>query len=187
MATVVHWLSSPLVRAGLGVGMVMVALTIGIGAQGGSPPGRGMQGGMGGMKNDPSHIADMEMFHALLDHRDQIRRTVTVRPDGVDTVTESDDPAVASLIQNHVNAMYGRIKEVRPIHVRDPLFRAVFENTDKIVMAHEMTPKGIRVTETSNDPYVAELIKAHAEVVNLFIKNGRPEMMKNHEVPKRPQ
>lgn len=187
MARVVHSLRSRLSRAGLGVGIVMMALTIGLGAQGGPPPGRGMQGGMGGMKDDPSHMADMEMFHALLDHRDQIRRSVTVRPDGVDTLTESDDPAVVALIQSHVNAMYGRVKEARPIHMRDPLFRAVFENTDKIIMAHEMTPKGIKVTETSKDPYVAELIKAHAEVVNLFIKNGRSEMMKDHEVPKRPQ
>ena len=106
------------------------------------------------MKDDPTHMADMEMFHALVDHRDQIHRTVTVRPDGVDTLTESDDPAVVTLIQSHVNAMYGRVKDARPIHVRDPLFRAVFENTDKIVMAHEMTPRGIKVTETSPDPYV---------------------------------
>ncbi len=188
MARVVHSLRSRLSRAGLGVGMMMMVMTIGLGAQGGPPPDRGMQGGgMGGMKSDPSHMADMEVFHALMDHREQIQRTVTVRADGVDTLTESDDPAVVTLIQTHVNAMYGRVKEARPIHIRDPLFRAVFENAGKIVMTHEMTPKGIKVTETSADPYVAQLIKAHAEVVSLFIKNGQPEMMKNHDVPPRPQ
>lgn len=158
----------------------------GIAAQGGPPPGRGMQGGMG-MMGDPSHRADMEVFHALLDHRDQIRRTVTNRPDGVETLTESDDPDVVKLLQTHVNAMYGRVEEGHPIHVRDPLFRAVFENADKIVMKQELTPKGLRVVETSADPWVAKLIQAHAEVVNLFVKNGRAEMMKNHEVPARPQ
>lgn len=168
--------------------LVVFGLSLETAAQGGPPPGGGRGGGMrGGMMGDPSHMADMEVFHALLTHREKIRRTVTERPDGVVSVTESDDPAVAALIQSHVNAMYGRIKEARPIHQRDPLFRAVFENTDKIVMTHEMTPTGIKVTETSADPWVASLIKAHAEVVNLFVKNGRAEMMKNHEVPRRPQ
>jgi uncharacterized protein len=168
--------------------LVVFGVSLGLAAQGGPPPGGGRGGGMrGGMMGDPSHMADMEVFQALLTHREKIRRTVTERPDGVVSVTESDDPAVAALIQSHVNAMYGRIKEARPIHQRDPLFRAVFENTDKIVMTHEMTPTGIKVTETSTDPWVADLIKAHAEVVNLFVKNGRAEMMKNHEVPKRPQ
>jgi hypothetical protein len=71
--------------------------------------------------------------------------------------------------------------------VRDPLFKAIFENADKIVMKHEMTPKGIKVVETSADAYTVALIQAHADVLDLFIKNGRPEMMKNHEVPARPQ
>jgi hypothetical protein len=46
-------------------------------------------------------------------------------------------------------------------------------------------PRGIRVTETSTDPYVVKLIQAHAEVLNAFIKNGRAEAMKNHDVPSR--
>jgi hypothetical protein len=38
--------------------------------------------------------------------------------------------------------------------------------------------------ETSSDPYVVRLVQAHAEVLNQFIKNGRAEAMKNHDVPK---
>jgi hypothetical protein len=83
--------------------------------------------------------------------------------------------------------MYARVKEARPIHRRDPLFRAVFEHASQIAMRHDLTPKGVRVIETSTDPYVVKLIQAHAEVVNLFVKNGRAEMMKNHDVPARGQ
>lgn len=172
--------------AGLSAAAVSLVAVAALAAQGGPPPGRGMQGGMG-MMNDPSHRTDMEGFHAMLDRRSEIRRTVTTRPDGVDTLTESDNPEVVRLIQTHVNAMYARVEEGRPIHVRDPLFRAVFDNADKIVMRQELTPKGVRVIETSADPWVAKLIQAHAEVVNLFVKNGRAEMMKNHDVPPRPE
>ncbi len=164
--------------AGISVFAVM-ALSAAPMAQGG---GRG-RGGMGGMMGDESHMADMELIHTLLDNGSKVRRTVTMRPDGVETVTESDDPALVDTIRAHVAAMYGRVKEQKPIHMRDPLFRAVFENASKIVMAHAVTDKGVRVTETSTDPYVVKLIQAHARVVDAFVKNGRSEAMKNHDLP----
>jgi hypothetical protein len=141
--------------------------------------------GRGPMMHDDSHQADMQLFHELLDHRHLITRTVTKLDDGIDTTTESDDPAVAQALQVHVESMTARVKEARPIHQRDPLFRELFRHTDKIVMRHEATPKGVRVIETSSDPYVARLIQEHAEVVNGFIANGHAEMMKNHPVPER--
>lgn len=143
--------------------------------------GRGMMGR--GMAADPDHQADMQLFHALLDNRERITRKVTVIADGVDTLTESDDPDVAKTIQAHVASMSARVKDARPIHQRDPLFREIFRNADKIVMKHELTPKGVRVVETSTDPYVARLIQAHAEVIDAFLANGRSEVMKNHPVP----
>jgi hypothetical protein len=61
----------------------------------------------------------------------------------------------------------------------------VFAHAGKIVMTQQPTEKGIKVVETSDDPYVAKLIKAHADVVTAFIANGRAEAMKNHPVPPR--
>lgn len=165
--------------------MLFVALTP-AGAQT-NQGGRGMGGGMrgGGMMNDPAHQADMQLFHVLLDNGPRITRVVTVRSDGVESVTESDDAAVAKAIQLHVASMSARVKEARPIHQRDPLFREVFKNADKIVVQYESTAKGVKVVETSTDPYVAKLIQAHAEVVTAFIANGRAEAMKDHAVPAR--
>lgn len=141
--------------------------------------------GRGRMMDDASHMADMPLIHELLDHGDRITRTVTMRPDGVETLTESDDPVIAKAIQDHVASMYGRVTERRPIHQRDPLFRAIFEHASQMAMSHQLTPRGVRVTETSDDPYVVKLIQAHAEVLNAFIRNGRAEAMKNHDVPQR--
>lgn len=154
-------------------------------AQPGPGPGRPGMRGMQGMHDD-AHMADMQGIHELFDHRAAITRTVTVRADGVETVTESADPAVARLIQQHVAAMYARVDKVRPIHQRDPLFREVFAHASQIAMQQTVTERGVRVVETSADPYVARLIQAHAEVVSAFLANGRAEMMKNHPVPPRP-
>ena len=137
------------------------------------------------MMGDSAHQEDMALFHFLLDHREEIRRSVEELPDGVETLTESDDAEIAGKIREHVRAMYSRLEEGRPIHARDPLFAEIFRHADKIEMTMENTEEGLRVRETSADPYVAKLIKSHAEVVSGFLANGRAEMRKNHPVPER--
>jgi hypothetical protein len=119
-------------------------------------------------------------IHALFARRDHIRRTVTEIPGGVRATTESDDATVVAQLREHVQAMYTRLQEGRPIHARDPLFAAIFANADKIVVKMENTPNGITVTETSADPEVVALVRRHAAVVSLFIANGMQEMMRSH-------
>ena len=78
------------------------------------------------MAGDPQFEADREMFHFLLSHRESITRNVKAIPNGVETLTESDDPEVADMIRRHVESMHRRLADGRPIHMRDPLFAAVF-------------------------------------------------------------
>ena len=138
-----------------------------------------------GMMGDAAHAADMQLFHQLFDHRTEIERQVIAREDGIETVTESTNPEVTRLLQTHVAAMLGRVKENRPIHQRDPLFTELFKNADRIEARHELTARGVRVVETSKDAYVVKLLQAHAEIVSAFLANGVSEMMKNHPVPPR--
>ncbi|MBL9125680.1 MAG: hypothetical protein JNG90_18720 [Planctomycetaceae bacterium] len=139
-----------------------------------------MRHGRGG---DPAFAADRELFQALLQHRTAIQRVVTKTEHGVETLTESDDPNVAGLIQAHVASMKKRVENQQPIHLRDPLFAEVFRHADWITFVYEKTDKGVRVTETSPDPYVAQLIQQHAEVVSLFLKHGPAEVRRQHEPP----
>ena len=161
----------------------------------GPPPGRGPAGGAGrarglgpgpgggGPAPDAQFAADRDVFHFLLENHVKVKRHVQRLPDGVETLTESDDPQIADTIRKHVQAMYARVEQKRPIHLRDPLFGAVFRHADQIEMKMELTEKGIRVRETSRDAYVARLIQAHAAVVDGFVKNGFTEAQKNHAVP----
>jgi hypothetical protein len=138
------------------------------------------------MMGDAAHPADMQVFHQLFDHRAEITRQVVKREDGIETLTESTNPEVTRLLQTHVESMLARVKEERPVHRRDPLFAELFRYANRIDAKHELTGGGIRVIETSADPYVVKLLQAHADVVSAFIANGRPEMMKNHPLPARP-
>lgn len=137
-------------------------------------------GGVHGMGPGGGHGADMMGIHSLFASRDQIRRTVTQIPGGVRATTESDNPAVVTQLREHVQSMYARLEDKQPINDGDPLFAAIFESADKIHVQMEDTPKGITVTETSEDPAVVSLIRRHADVVSLFLENGMQEMMRTH-------
>ncbi len=149
---------------------------------GGMGHGRGLGKGNTG---DSQHDQDHQDFLFLIEHRDSIRRTVKSLPNGIESQTESDDAAVAEMIQVHVEAMYHRVENANPIRMRDPIFREVFANADKIKMEVERTDKGVRVKETSTDVYTVKLLQEHAKVVSLWIKNGYSELPKNHAAPKR--
>ncbi|GAB5550113.1 MAG: hypothetical protein SangKO_098730 [Sandaracinaceae bacterium] len=123
--------------------------------------------GMGG------HGGDMDTIHSLLADHQAIERRVVDRSDGVETLTESDDPEVAARIREHVRQMDARLEDGRPIRRWDPLFAEIFEHADAITMEIEDTEKGVRVVETSDDPYVVRLIQQHAHrAVSEFVERG---------------
>lgn len=137
-----------------------------------------------GPMGDPEQQRDRAVFQYLLNQGPSIQRAVTFTEDGVETLTESSVPEVAAKIKEHVHAMKGRVEDIRPIRMRDPLFAAIFENAEAISMKVEETERGVRVTESSTHPYVVKLIQEHAKVVSKFVKYGHQEAMKNHAVPK---
>jgi YHS domain-containing protein len=142
--------------------------------------GRGM--GMGG--NQPQ---DMKTIHALFDDHNKITRTVKNISNGVETLTESDDPKVKALIIEHSWAMKARLEKKQPIRQWDPLFAELFKHSDKIKMELTKTAKGVKVVETSDDAYVVKLIQAHAAGVSEFVKEGMSVMHKQHDLPDAPK
>lgn len=154
----------------------------GRGPQHGGPGQEGHAGGQGHGR-DAQHVADRDVFHFLLEHHKQIRRKVTNRPDGVETVTESDNPEVIEKIQEHVGQMARRVHDGDPIRMRDPLFAELFRHADEIKINYEKTKQGVKVTETSTNPRVVQLIQAHAVVVSGFVERGIGEASQRHDVP----
>jgi hypothetical protein len=134
----------------------------------------------------PGTVAyDRDVFQTLLGNHELIRREFREVDGGIESVTESDDAEVAALIQDHVAAMKVRVEHGRAIRVWDPMFREIFTNADRIRFEYENTPKGVKVRETSDDPYVARLIQAHAKVVSGFVARGGAESQLAHEPPAR--
>ena len=115
----------------------------------------------------------------MLNQHTKFNRTVKELPNGVATLTESEVTEIADKIKEHVEWMQHRVENANPIRMRDPLFAELFKHTDKIKMVPEDTEKGVRVTETSEDRYVAKLIKEHAKVVSGFVARGFDEAMRH--------
>jgi hypothetical protein len=135
---------------------------------------------------EPGTVAyDRDVFQTLLGNHELIRREFREVDGGIESVTESDDAEVAALIQDHVAAMKVRVEHGRAIRVWDPMFREIFANADRIRFEYENTPKGVKVRETSDDPYVERLIQAHAKVVSGFVARGGAESQLAHEPPAR--
>ena len=113
-------------------------------------------------------------IHSLFTNNEAIRRSVTNLPDGIRTVTESDDPDVAATIKRHVDDMMKRVAEKRDpgLPIESPALRAIFENYDKIATTVEQTEKGVIVTQTSADAATVALLQQHAGEVTAFVDDG---------------
>jgi len=151
--------------------------------------GSGMMGmgpGMMGMMGGSATMAERAGIHGLLFNHDRIKRTVTNLPDGIRTVTESDDPEVAATIKKHVADMGTRIEQGRDpgLPIESPALHSLFRDKDKIKTAYETTEKGIIVVQTSTDASTVNALQDHAAEVTDLAQRGmvaaHEAMMKNH-------
>lgn len=121
----------------------------------------------------PGTIAyDRDIWLSLIDDHTKINRTMTELPNGVEAVTESDDPDVAARIRNHAFAMQRRLREGGRVRQWDPVFVKLFEYREKFHLDVQATDKGVRILETSDDPEVVRILHSHAAGVSAMVKEG---------------
>jgi hypothetical protein len=150
------------------------------GGMGGSMQHGGMFGGMGmmgaGMQNDQASAADMRVVHQLIVNHDRIKRTVTNLPNGIRTVTESDNAQVAQAIKDHVASMGKRLKEGRQFSLFSPTLPVLFQNRDKIRTEVTTTNKGAVVMQVSSDAAIVTALQSHAVEVSTLSRDGMAAM-----------
>ena len=159
---------------------------MGPGRRGQMGPGMmGMGPGMMGMNGGSATAAEHSDIRDLFFNHESIKRTVTNLPDGIRTVTESDDPQVAATIKKHVAEMGKRVEEGREpgLPIETPALHAIFRNKDKIKTVYETTEKGIVVVQTSTDATAVKALQDHAAEVTDLAQRGmvaaHEAMMKN--------
>lgn len=152
--------------------------------------GRGMRGQMGsgmmGMNHGSATASEHNDLREMFFNHDRINRTVTNLPDGIRTLTESDDPQLAATIKKHVAEMGKRVEEGRDpgLPIETPALHAIFRHKDKIKSTYEVTEKGVIVVQTSTDADAVKALQDHAAEVSDLVKRrmvaAHEAMMKNH-------
>ncbi len=146
----------------------------------------GMGPGMMGMAHDEATMSQLQVIHTMLVNHDRITRTVTNLPNGIRTVTESDDSALAAQIKTHVADMGKRVGagDDPGLPIESEALHAIFRDKDKIRTSYETTAKGIAVVQTSDDPNTVAALQTHAGEVTDLVQGGmaalQTAMMKNH-------
>jgi len=145
----------------------------------------GMGPGMMGMGHDSATMTEMSAIHALVVNHDRIKRSVTNLPDGIRTITESDDPQIAKVIRDHVVSMDQRVsaKSDPGLPIESPALRSILRNGDRVRTTTQTTEKGVVVIQTSTDPETVAALQQHASEVSDLVERGmaaiHSAMMKN--------
>jgi len=135
----------------------------------------GMMGtGMMGSATRP----DMNTYMNLFDRHTEIRRTVEVIDGGVRTTTESDAPDLVAQLQAHVSSMYTHLNQRAEVTCMSSSLPTLFRNSAGYRRDLTLTAKCVVVTEISSDPQLVNAIRAQAQEVSGFVRDGMPAMMR---------
>lgn len=145
--------------------------------------GRGHRHGQGDASRRERHRHDQSVFHRLLELHAAIERRVEKLPNGIRSVTRSDDAEVVALLHEHVPSMHERLQQGFRLRRWDPLYEAIFDRADAIRMDVQLLSDGVEVVEVSDDLEVVALIQAHADTVSAFARQGQAAASKPSPMP----
>jgi len=104
----------------------------------------------------------------------KIKRTVQNLPNGIKTVTETEDDDLRESIVTHVAFMVTRLEEGRnpKVIIQSPTLDLLFDKYDEIETTIEMTDLGVEVIQTSANSEVVALLQQHAAEVSDMAARG---------------
>ena len=111
-------------------------------------------------------------IHALFGQHDSLRRTVTLTDDGYVSLTETDDPALAKALGEHVDQMRQRLEDGLSVRRWDPAFAEYREHYDDMKLTIEPVTNGVRVVARGLTREAVEVVQDHARVINEFVRDG---------------
>lgn len=126
---------------------------------------------------------DMGPIDRLLRDHDKISYRVTFIPGGVRTVTTSKDKDLERIIQLHAREMKARMEQGNVIRPNDPIFQELFRRHQDITIHLRDVAGGVVESETSRDPQVVLLIRAHTQTVAGFVREGMPRARRMTPLP----
>lgn len=154
-----------------------------------SSGGGHMQHGKGNMPMLHGHDTtthEVEELKAMFRNHRDIDRKVELLPNGIKTLTETDNEELAAFVIGHAAGMITRVEENRDpgVPIQSPTLTTLFEKGHLIKTDIETTETGILVIQTSTDQEVVAALQKHAMEVSDLAERGmdavHEQMMTRH-------
>lgn len=118
--------------------------------------------------------ANIGQYMQMFARHNEIRRTVTDIPGGVRATTESTSPDLTAQLQAHVSDVYSRLDRGIPVMgvATSATLPTLVRNAANYRRRLALTPNGISIEETSDDPALTQVIRDHAREVSGFVADG---------------
>jgi len=123
----------------------------------------------------PMSAEARDNIHTLFTEHNSIVRSVELTDNGYISLTETDNPKLASVLKSHVRQMRTRLTSGKMVRRWDPAFPEMVMHYDDMKHKIERTDKGIKVTVTGVTPEAIKVAHNHAKIVSAFAKNGWDE------------
>lgn len=117
---------------------------------------------------------EVNELKALFNNFEKLTRSVEMLPNGIKTITETDDQQLAAALIGHAVGMINRVAEQRDpeIPIQSPTLSPIFLGGKSIETTIETTEKGILVIQTSTDRQVVKALQKHALEVSDLAARG---------------
>jgi hypothetical protein len=122
--------------------------------------------------------ADMSLYMDMFNRHSEITRTVEEIPGGIRTATESDSPDLVAQLQAHVSSMYSHVDQRTEVMCMSGSLPTLFRRANGYRRQLTLTPTGVIAEETADDPALTQAIRAHAQEVTGFVRDGMPAVMR---------
>lgn len=121
-----------------------------------------------------------EIIHYLADRHDELRRKVTIREDGYEASTTTENEALAAKLKEHFTYMQKRMGSGAMVRRWDPAFVELVKFHDQITTEVEHLDNGIRVVVVGKTPEAVKVAQNHARIVTGFTKKGADAVSERH-------
>ncbi len=117
---------------------------------------------------------EVDALRNLFQNHGQLERSVMLLPDGIQTITETENEELRGYLVSHVSDMIARVEEDRDpeVPIQSRTLDGIFLGHDEIETTVEATDKGVQVTQISDNPEIVEMLHQHAGEIDDMVARG---------------
>ncbi len=118
--------------------------------------------------------AEVDALRHLFQNHGELERSVMKLPNGIQTVTETENEELRAYLVSHVSDMMARVEENRDpeIPIQSRTLDGIFLGHEEIETTVEATDQGVTVTQISDNPEIVELLHQHAGEIDDMVARG---------------